>query len=591
MQIRKLIITSLIFLVLWVPVMSKENHFKIRGVLPWHNFLSGPTAWNENDYKVYLDRMQELNLNFIGFHCYTGGAERYASYVEPMIKIQYRNTVPEAGFDTGITARWGYRPLLLKDYAFETGKLFPQHQSYYGADCAVSAASNQERYEKAQTLMRRVMEMAHERDIKFGMGFEFGVYPPEFASVAPQDYRIPGTMLPDPTHHCSVEILQLTIDDILSAYPDIDYVWLWLHELTCYVAQPTLAGDFKNLFDEKSHYFADAQSKDAAITGVWCLEFIEQAYTYIKKKAPDVNVVIGGWGGGDQLPAILSGLDLALPKDIVFSCLNPNQGWSPQLDILSEITQNRDVWAIPWLEGDRKLWHMQPRVKLMHDQVSRAHQHNLDGVVAIHWRTAETRQNLNAFATYAGCPKNPPSIKEIYQKDCENWFGKKAASELVPLLVKMDVQQWLNEPTSPEFYPYHPGWGRISPELETKLNDLARIVQSHSDNTSNKFFKQNLDWLSSNIMFTILLDKVGKNMEPAFELKKQYYTGKCEIPDKDEIFKAKTKLASAPVKELFDTFKNRELDRGELGVLSSVNQRLWQQYRDLNDFIEFIEMQ
>ena len=29
--------------------------FEIRGVLPWHNFLCGPTAWNKADYEVYLD--------------------------------------------------------------------------------------------------------------------------------------------------------------------------------------------------------------------------------------------------------------------------------------------------------------------------------------------------------------------------------------------------------------------------------------------------------------------------------------------------------------------------------------------------------
>ena len=29
--------------------------FEIRGVLPWHNFLCGPTAWNKADYEAYLD--------------------------------------------------------------------------------------------------------------------------------------------------------------------------------------------------------------------------------------------------------------------------------------------------------------------------------------------------------------------------------------------------------------------------------------------------------------------------------------------------------------------------------------------------------
>ena len=70
----------------------------------------------------YLDRMQALGLNYLTFHCYTGGAERYVSYVEPLLRIEYRNVLPEAALDTSLTARWGYRPLAVADFAFGTDK-------------------------------------------------------------------------------------------------------------------------------------------------------------------------------------------------------------------------------------------------------------------------------------------------------------------------------------------------------------------------------------------------------------------------------------------------------------------------------------
>ena len=91
-----------------------------------------------------------------------------------------------------------------------------------------------------------------------------------------------------------------------------------------------------------------------------------------------MKIAIGGWGGGVQLPAILQGLDKALPRDIVFTCLNPNQGWAPQPDFMARIAKNRPVWAIPWLEGDRQLWHLQPRVGLLRDHVKLAHDQNLE---------------------------------------------------------------------------------------------------------------------------------------------------------------------------------------------------------------------
>src|SRR6056297_877855 len=94
--------------------------FKIRGVLPWHNFLSGPTAWNAEDYEKYLDECEAKGINFIAFHNYTGGGERYFNYVEPMVKIAYKNVLPETSFDHTGTARWGYLPMKVKNFAFDT---------------------------------------------------------------------------------------------------------------------------------------------------------------------------------------------------------------------------------------------------------------------------------------------------------------------------------------------------------------------------------------------------------------------------------------------------------------------------------------
>ena len=35
--------------------------------------------------------------------------------------------------------------------------------------------------------MRQVLEMAHARGIQVAMGFEFGIHPPEFASIVPPE--------------------------------------------------------------------------------------------------------------------------------------------------------------------------------------------------------------------------------------------------------------------------------------------------------------------------------------------------------------------------------------------------------------------
>ena len=42
---------------------------------------------------------------------------------------------------------------------------------------------------------------------------------------------------------------------------------------------------------------------------------------------------------------------------------------------------------------------------------------------------------------------------------------------------------------------------------------------------------------------------------------------------------------SAPIEALFRTFARRVRSRGELGEMSSLNQKLWLQYRELDKFL------
>ena len=562
--------------------------FAVRGTLPWHNFLSGPTAWDEEDYVRYLDRLKALGLNYVTFHCYTGGAERYAPYVEPILRIRYRDVLPEAGFDTSLTARWGYRPLAVGEFAFGTDTLFnlPEGTRGFGARCAVLARTNEDRYDRAQALMRRVVELAHERGIQVGIGFEFGIHPPEFASVVPPDSWVRGAALPDPTHPASIEILRITLDDILRAYPGVDWIWLWLHEHTMHVGRPRVGPLFMQLVQRDAQFFQDAGSEDALFTGVWSLAYIRLAHEYLAQRAPQVRLAISGWGGGTQLPGTLRGLDRALPTNIVFTCLNPDQGWSPQPPVMAEIAQHRQVWAIPWLEGDLRLWHLQPRVNLLREQVRLAQEQKLRGVLAIHWRTEEMRANLDAFARFARDPARAPTVEEFYREDSVGQFGQPAAEKLAPKLVAYDREQALVA-ASPEYYPYDPSWGRLSPALRTRLMRDIADIEGLTRNATEERHRKNLDWLLANLQFTLLLDEVSRSLEPAYRLKDRWLRGEVDPQQLGtEVASARKALGEAPMENLFRTFARRVRSKGELGELSAMNQKLWLLYRELDRFLQ-----
>jgi hypothetical protein len=340
---------------------------------------------------------------------------------------------------------------------------------------------------------------------------------------------------------------------------------------------------FKEIYDKNSGIFTDVKTDEERFVGVWALEYIRLTYDYLKKKGSKAGLILGGWGGGNQLPAILKGLDKALPKEIVFSCLNPDLGKQAQPLFLSGIAKNRKVWAVPWLEGDHQLWHFQPRVDMLREQVKLASQQNLDGVIAIHWRTEETRFNMNAFSFFAGKPTSDKTTQQLYSEYIENEFGQSAVKTLVPLLLEMDLKQIQGNVPSPEFYAYTPEWGKLDENnirLREKLVQEIEKLQVNSIGSQLEALKR----FKAMFRFELLLNKVGRSMDSAFKIKKDETENGTSYSEND--YKtALDRLHAAPLKEMFDTYIQRINSRGELGALSSLNQRVWSQYQDLQNYL------
>lgn len=597
-----LAIVCLISMTFINPANSEETEspFSIRGTLPWHNFLSGPTAWNFDDYKAYLDRIAESNMNFVGFHCYTGGAERYVNYVEPLIRVEYLNVLPEARFDTSITARWGYSPLTTDAFVFGSRRLF--HDKVFGADCAIKAKDKQDRYRRAQDLMRKVIHYAHEKEIKVCLGFEFGVYPPELYSIISPGAMFQTPYLPDPLYPDNIEILRLYIENIIKTYPDIDYVWFWLQELYNPAEKFTLSPSFQSYYASHQDDFAYLSDPLLKLTGVWSQAYILKAREILHELAPNMKMAISGWGGGKQLPPLLKGLHKTIPKDVIFSCLNPSQGWDPQASVMGEMP-GREVWIIPWMEGDRRLWHPQPRVSLIAEQLALAKKQGIDGVIGIHWRTEDIQANLEALGLMTQRPYEIDGLRlmtdeekeevttAFYQAWCERYYGVNAAKTIVPFMTRFDVDQILapipGGAESPEYFPYDPGWGILSAEIEQDVETFLKIVSELRENERDREYRSNLEYLENTLGFVLLLDQVSRKLQPMFDLEHRGLVGIISGEElKQACRKALNEWDSIPFQPLFEVYSKRVRSRGELGVLSAINQKLWVQTQDVKRYLE-----
>lgn len=577
---------------------QRAGSFTIRGVLPWHNFLSGPSSWNLEDYRQYLDTCSKAGINFIGFHNYTGGGERYATYVEPMIKMQYRGLLPYACFDNSLSARWGYYPMKVQDFAFGTAAAFnlPAGTEAFGSDCSILSRTTEDHYSNTQSLMQQVLQLAHERGMQFAMGFEFGVLPPEFFSLqdGQSGFYWPGeaNMVPDPTHPVSVQLLYAAIDNILETYSGIDWIWLWLNEHSFMGVDPARAlqqASFRAIYDQNVSLFTNAGADEKTkFIGVWSLHYLRLAKEYLQRKAPDVKLMLGGWGGGNQLPLLLNGLDKGLPKDIAFSCLNPDLGKSAQPGFLSEIAKNRMVMAIPWLEGDHQLWHYQPRVQLMKEHVQQAAKQGLQGVTAIHWRTKETAFNFKSFARFASEARDNSTLPALYLEYLTETCGPLAAKTLTPFFVEMDTMAYLRGSLSPEYYAYTPQWGRMELKDRKRMQNLIRNLGSLLLKVKELSHRRELEWFRNTFSFELFLDETGRCLEPAYRLRAMYFQKGAEAIDPAALQIARQQFEKAPVEQLFKTFASKQQSRGELGVLSSLNQKLWAEYLSLQSFLQIM---
>lgn len=566
--------------------------FEIRGVLPWHNFLCGPSAWNESDYEAYLDRCRDEGINFIGFHNYTGGGERYATYVEPMIRISCRGIVPQAMLDNSLGCRWGALPLAVEDFAFGSQRALdiPTGAEAFGSDCSVLSKSPEEHYRRTQELMQKVLRMAHDRGIEMAMGFEFGVIPPEYFSLhtAGECFFWLGTanMIPNPCHPTSIELHEAALDDLLDTYPDIDYVWLWLNEhsfLGIDVEKALSEPSFAARFRDEAKYFEEAADDGERFMGVWSLEYIRRSLEHLRERGARARLIIGGWGGGGQLPGILKGLDRALPEEVVFSCLNPDLGHAPQPGFLAEIARHRKVWAIPWLEGDNQMWHQQPRVASVKEHVQLAREQGLQGVVAIHWRTAETRWNFRTFARYARASDHAP-VESLYREYFEEDFGAAAAAALAPLMARIDSAGWWNSPQSPEYFAFNPDWGRLDETNRSTRQEILDTLGRLPEKGLSDGQRHRLAHFGNMIRFELLLDRTVRAMAPGWELRDAAWKNGVQAPAA-ACRKALDTLRTAPVEELIETYVSRTESRGEMGILSSINQRLWNNYLRLEEYL------
>ena len=378
--------------------------FRVRGILPFHDFPEGPDWWNEDDYLAYLGQLAKLRMNFIGLHTYPEGGvgPEPLVWIGPAEDIRADGAVA-SGYSTfwHNTARagtWGYSPMKTGEFAGGAGLLFPTDD--YGPDVMAGLMPRPGTPDEANELFRRVgLQMGR----VFAAARRLGVLTcvgTETPLTIPADLKARlAAAGRDPADPAVMKALYRGLFERIAKVMPADYYWLWTPE----------EWTWKNNTAEEF----EATLRD-----------IRAAYDALRETGTSMQLATSGWVLGPVHDR--SALDAALPKDVPMSAIHRAVGHEA-IDAAYTRVRGRSTWAIPWMENDPNMIGYQPWAGRMRFDAVDARRHGCDGLIGIHWRTQALALNVAALAAAAWdqswVPPGTPLGRVDYPEP-EGNFGK-----------------------------------------------------------------------------------------------------------------------------------------------------------------------
>lgn len=407
--------------------LVETPQFELRGVQPFHDFPEGPDWWNRDDYKAVMTQLVKMRMNFIGFHTYP--ATPFGGWFKPepmvwhgtvdQIKAdgQVKAAYPVLHFHTG-DSTWAYDPMPTSEYAFGASQLFDVDN--FGADYMKNfspwphtEAENLHIFNEFGELQKDAFTFAHRLGVKTCIGTETPLNIP--ASVHAQ-LKAQGI---DPMgEEATQKVYEGTFERIKRLFP-LDYYWFWTPEYWTW---------------------QDVPDADVARTERDMLLAAEAA----QRIGAEFTLATCGWVLGP--PKDRAQFDRTLPKEMPFSCINREVGFTPVDGNFARITE-RPTWAVSWLEDDPALISPQLWVGRVRRDAVDALAYGCVGFMGIHWRTENLSPALSAVAqagwSFGEKEQIDPATRDLPVKDFyRDWatanFGQEAGAEIATVFSRLD---------------------------------------------------------------------------------------------------------------------------------------------------------
>jgi hypothetical protein len=357
-----------------------------RFLFNWHNFLSGCTGWNLEDWQKWIDQANKMRYNGIMVHAYGNN---------PMFSFEYLGDKKHTGYlnNTSSGRDWGNQHV--NDVRrMVGGEIF--NEAVFGAKASFASEENKEK--EATELMQQVFQYAEDRGTKVIFALDFDTWmsnPANIIEKLPKEAvfeLIGGHLTPNPDHPEGYNYFKQLVKSLVEMYPQIDQLSIWHRRPseTASLGTIWMSFDYKTFPESwKKEYLIKLKEhpeieNDQKALGTFAygklIAAVQKARDEIK---PALEITSGSWRF-DYIPYA----DAMYPKDVPLLPLD----WDVVFDtpeakeILANAGKNREIYPIIWAHHDDHRYIGRPYTP-WENLSELLEERNAKGFGIIHWTT------------------------------------------------------------------------------------------------------------------------------------------------------------------------------------------------------------
>lgn len=358
-----------------------------RIVFNWHNFISGCTGWDLDDWKIWIDQSRKIGYNTIMVHAYGNNPMQPMSMNGIEKPVGYLTT-SKKGRDWGAEHVNDVRRMI-------GGELYLSAE--FGSEAAMVA--EERRSEAAVGLMQKVFSHAAEKTMNVCYAIDVDTWmanPQEIMNSLPPEAQISiaGHVVANPDHPEGSKYYKEQLGRLLGDYPEITHLAAWMRRpplndgprhstLWLRINSSQLPKDWKREYDEIISKHPQLEDR-MPYPAYFAMSKIIQCYRGILDDIkPEIELMLGSWEL--TYPPIA---DLFIPKYCGFIPLDYSYVLDRKdiLEGLASAGEDRKIYPVVWAHHDDGRYIGRP-YKSFEGFNSLLDAANANGYGVIHWTT------------------------------------------------------------------------------------------------------------------------------------------------------------------------------------------------------------